>query len=76
MEAKKRESIFFFYFIETTIFFFYTYDDEMFAIKSRACHVGAFREMIAYIVRTKKSLHSAKREGVHLALSPELGTGL
>ena len=48
----------------------------MFAIKSRACHVGAFREMIAYIVRTKKSLHGAKREGVHLALSPELGTGL
>ncbi len=39
-------------------------------------HVDALREMFTYMIQTKKSLHSVNREGVHLALSPELGTGL
>ncbi len=39
-------------------------------------HVSTFREMFAYMVWTKKSLHGVNREGVHLALSPELGTRL
>ena len=39
-------------------------------------HVSALRKMNIHIVRTEKSLHGANREGVHLALSPKLGTEL
>jgi len=38
--------------------------------------VYAFKEILAHIVQTKKLLHSVNREGVHLALSLKLGTGL
>ena len=38
--------------------------------------MSALREMFAHIVWTKKLLHGVNREGVHLALSLELRTGL